>query len=50
MLALSFSTIADSAVNTLQSAVSGVGPAVVGIVGLIAGVGLVIKLLHKASR
>jgi hypothetical protein len=45
-----FDTIANTAVTTLGSAVSGAGPAVIGVVGLLAGVGIVVALLRKASK
>lgn len=45
---MNFSTIADSAITTIQTAASGAGPGIIGVVGLIAGVGLVISLLKKA--
>lgn len=47
---MNFATLADSAVNVMQSSVNGTGPAIVGIVGLILAVALVIKLLHKAGK
>jgi len=47
---MDFSTIADSATSTLNTALDGTAPAVIGICALVAAVGLVIKLLRKAAR
>ena len=44
-----FATIADSAIAVVTSAVTGAGPAVISVVGIIVGVGLVVSLLRKAK-
>jgi len=43
-----FADIADSAITVITSAVTGAGPAVISVVGIIVGVGLVVALLKKA--
>lgn len=43
-----FTDIADSAITVITSAVTGAGPAVISVVGIIVGVGLVVSLLKKA--
>jgi len=46
---MNWSTIADSALATIQSAVTGAGPGVVGVAAVIIAVGLVISLIKKAK-
>lgn len=46
---MDFSTIADSAVATMTTAVSTAGPGIVAVAGIIIAVGLVISLLKKAK-
>jgi hypothetical protein len=48
MSSLDFSVIADSAISNISDA-CGAAPAIIAIVGLLVGVGVIIKLLQKAS-
>jgi hypothetical protein len=46
---MDFSTLADSAIATLQSAASGAGPGAISVVGVVVGVFLVIKFLKRSA-
>jgi len=45
---MDFSTVADSAITLITSAATGAGPAIISVIGIVAGIGLVITLLKKA--
>lgn len=45
---MDFANVADSAITVIQQAASGAGPGIISVVGIIAGVGLVVSLLKKA--
>jgi hypothetical protein len=45
---MDFSTVADSAITVITEAASGAGPGIISVVGIIAGVSLVVSLLKKA--
>jgi len=45
-----FTIMADSATSSVQSAITSVGPAVIGVAGFCAAIAVIIVLLRKAAK